>query len=266
MELDGATHPPQVALPRPRRVRAVRRRIRRRRAGAGRGPARAGARSRPGRSATACGSSPGSPVTTATSGRIDSCPTGGSAMTVVDRRGRAAPVRAVRDLRPRDGVDRRSQGARRRGHHVERRRLRRRRQSRQRSRLGIGQRARPHGRPVHRRLQRLRHRRLGDPDLRPGDRVGCRRGGIGSRLRQARPGSIRLEPGRLRPARLVRRGRPDGHHPVLRPQDPALPARPRPRPTAARRARRQVTAQRVDHTPRMAPQGGSRRRDRGSAR
>ena len=71
-------------------------------------------------------------------------------------------------------------------------------------------------------------------------------------------GAVRFERRRLRPSRLVRRGRDDGHHPVLRPQDPALPARPRPRRPAARRDRRQGAAQRVDHPARVASQGRCR--------
>ena len=118
------------------------------------------------------------------------------------------------------------------------------------------------GVPFIGRLQRLRHRRQRAARSVAGHRGGRGRHRARGRFRQARPRRVRLEPRRLRPARLVRRGRDDGHHAVLRAEDPALPARARPRPAAARRDRREVAAQRVDHAARVASQADVGRRHR----
>ncbi len=115
VELDGAAHPAQAAISRAGAVRAVRRRLRRRRAGAGRDAASPAGRRARGRSATRCGSPPAQPDDDGDvwSYRVRARRRG-LGDDRVDRRRRAAPVRAVRHQRPRDGLDRRARGARRR--------------------------------------------------------------------------------------------------------------------------------------------------------
>ena len=80
VELHRAAHPPEAAVRRPRRFRAVRRRLRRPRAGARRVPPRGQARSTSGGSASRSSSPPAPPAPTARCGRSGSCPsTGGPA-------------------------------------------------------------------------------------------------------------------------------------------------------------------------------------------
>ena len=77
--------------------------------------------------------------------------------------------------------------------------------------------------PLHQCRQRLRHRRLrlGRRVRRGGERAGRR--GAGGRVRQTPARILQRRASRLGPAGVVRPGRADAHHPILRAQDPALP-------------------------------------------
>ena len=114
---------------------------------------------------------------------------------------------------------------------------------------------------VHRRLQRLRHRRQRARPRRPTRsprRLRPRRRG---RHGQAPARRLRGRPGRLRRAELVRRDRPVPHAEVLRHEDQALHARPRHLPARPwPRWRRRTTATARSTRTRSAASRSARRR------
>ena len=159
-----------------------------------------------------------------------------------------------------DGVSGRDQGAvaaraalRDAGIGWDRRAVRVRRQLRRRQRRRARRRSRADRHRVRQRRQRLRHRRQCAGDGRPGHPLGRLRRRHGDRVRQAPAGRVQRRPRRVRARRVVRRDRPDGHHAVLRHEDPALPARPRHRPGGAVEDRGQGVPQRGAQPQRLAP-------------